>query len=296
MMKVIGRWPSRRVVSLFSSLLAIIFIAIAIWQPHWQWSRTVYHYSFVFDISQSMNTRDYQHDGHAVDRLGIAKLAAMQALTQLPCGSTLGLGLYTANNTYQLFNPLEVCEHYSVISTSLQRIDWQMAWANDSMIQRGLFAAIKLLEQAEYPPQLVFFTDGDELPKTDKQPAFMHEAGKPGGFIIGVGDLTASPVPHLDEKGNITDYWTLAEATGDRRDAAKMSSLFLSRLDEANLLRLAEITGMNYRQLEQPEQLIDWLRHQEFGQERQVMTDMRWLFALLALGFCVLPVVYRRRG
>ncbi|MEZ5450139.1 MAG: hypothetical protein R3E89_14605 [Thiolinea sp.] len=92
-------------------------------------------------------------DGQLQSRLAFGKQAVQQALEHfLLRTDRRPPGYFTANNTYQLFNPLEVCAHYSIISRVLQRIDWRMAWGNDSHIQYGLYAAIYLLNESEHRP------------------------------------------------------------------------------------------------------------------------------------------------
>ena len=52
-------------------------------------------------------------------RLEQAKAAAVEALARLPCGSEVGLGLFTGHRTLVLFTPVEVCEHYGDISRTI---------------------------------------------------------------------------------------------------------------------------------------------------------------------------------
>ncbi|MCB1619520.1 MAG: VWA domain-containing protein [Thiothrix sp.] len=279
------RMPGRYRSSLLL-LLALLCMVLALLRPFWPLERKVWNYSFILDITQSMNTRDYRLNGTLTDRLTMARQAVRSALTQLPCGSRVGLGLYTANNTYQLFQPLEVCRHYAIIADVLTHIDWRMAWANDSQIQYGLYAALELMNESADPPALVFLTDGDQSPPADpaREPAFMGAPGQPGGFIIGTGNEIPTPVPHLAPDNSISGYWTREEALNNSGGLnAVQSHLYLSRLDQARLQRFAVITGLSYRHLQQPEQLGRWLLAPELATTRTISTDMRWLFGGLAL-------------
>ncbi|HPE61990.1 MAG TPA: VWA domain-containing protein [Thiolinea sp.] len=267
-------------------LLALLCMALALLRPFWLLERKVWNYSFILDITQSMNTRDYHLNGELTDRLTVARQAMRAALKQLPCGSQVGLGLYTANNTYQLFNPLEVCEHYAIITDVLDHIDWRMAWANDSQIQYGLYAALELMNESDNPPALVFLTDGDQSPPADpaREPAFMGTPGQPGGVIIGTGNEIPTPVPHLAPDNSISGYWTREEALNNAGGLnAVQSHLYLSRLDQPRLQRFASITGLDYHHLQHPEQLGRWLLDPDLATTRRVSTDMRWLFGGMAL-------------
>ncbi len=61
------------------------------------------------------------------------------------------------------------------------------------------------------------------------------------------------------------------------------SRLYLSRLDETNLIRLAAITGLSYHRLEKPEDLTHALLEKDLASEHRIAVDIRWTLALMAL-------------
>jgi mxaL protein len=80
-----------------------------------------HHLAFV-DVTQSMNTLDMPQAGStstavaADSRLAFTRRALQRALADLPCGSKLGLGIFTEYRSLLLLAPLEVCAHYDSCS------------------------------------------------------------------------------------------------------------------------------------------------------------------------------------
>ena len=175
-----------------------LLILAALFNPRVPLEKDSYNLVFVIDITQSMNARDYHLDGLPADRLSFVKTSLKQVIANLPCGSRVGIGLFTTKNSFPLFEPLEICEHYGAIASSLMKIDWRMAWAADSHIARGLYTSLKEIGRLESKPSLVFLTDGQQTPATAKEPRFLLEAGENSGLIVGVGNLQPVPIPKLD--------------------------------------------------------------------------------------------------
>ena len=82
--------------------LAMGLIAMALWRPELPMPSAVYRHLVVFDISQSMNVEDATPAHDTLTRLEHAKAAALDAASALPCGSELGLGLFTGHRTFLL--------------------------------------------------------------------------------------------------------------------------------------------------------------------------------------------------
>ncbi|MDQ3773512.1 MAG: VWA domain-containing protein [Pseudomonadota bacterium] len=179
-----------------------------------------------------MNTVDYESNGGHVSRLELVKSALREGLRRLPCGSRIGLGLFTERESAILFQPVEVCGNYSAIDGAIARIDWRMAWAADSNIAQGLYNTIKLLKG--FNTHLVFMTDGHEAPPINSryQPDFKELTGevegarilatmqpaseprfdeRPGvvkGLIVGVGAYTLTPIPKFNEEGEQIGFYS----------------------------------------------------------------------------------------
>lgn len=269
--------------------LACGLLAASLVHPNLPWRTERHRYLMVLDITQSMNARDYHLEGMPGDRLGFVKEALRRVLAEMPCGTEVGLGLFTTQHTQILFSPLELCEHYAVIDDVLNRIDWRMAWAADSHIGHGIFAAVREISERDPTTRLVFFTDGQQYPG-DAEPAYFH--GVPGqikGLLVGVGGVQPVPIPKLDRENRPLGFWEYADLQNytpsptSPQARSHDSTLYRSRLDEANLLQLAQRTGLGYHRLVTPEGLLDALSAKSLAQVRTAPTDLRWFAALVAL-------------
>lgn len=277
-------------------LFAAALTALAVWNPEIALDTPVYRYLFVLDITQSMNTRDYLLGGTPTDRLSFAKTCIRRALDDLPCGSAVGLGLFTTQSVELLFEPLEVCRHRAIVEDVLDHVDWRMAWAADSHIAQGLYAAIRLTRKRGEDLRLVFFSDGQQTPEISAQPAFSGKPGEVQGFVVGTGGLHPVPIPKLDRDNRALGFWQSADLVTplattsyaglpsfERSQPEPKADLYLSWLHEKELKELSSATGLRYVRLEQPEDLSRALRTPELGEMRRVATGMGWLFAAGAL-------------
>lgn len=270
----------------YSLTLAALLLAACLFKPTFTMIRPVFRYLLVIDITQSMNANDYHQEGFPADRLGFVKATIRQALEHLPCGSEVGLGLFTTRNSQVLFEPLEICGHFPLITNVLEHIDWRMAWAADSHIARGLFTGLRETAARGKDTRLVFFTDGQQFPPEPDPPPFDGQPGAIAGIVVGVGGSQAVPIPRLDKENLPIGFWEYV----DLRDYLPPSAiptdgsrLYLSRLDEANLIRLAAITGLSYHRLEKPEDLTHALLEKDLASEHRIAVDIRWTLALMAL-------------
>jgi mxaL protein len=273
------------------TVLAGILLTTAAFRPTARLQRNVFRYLFVLDITQSMNTRDVHLDGVTVDRLGYSKAAVRNALLNLPCGSEVGLGLFTTRNTQILFEPIEVCDHLPIIDDVLSHIDWRMAWAADSYIAEGVFNALRQLRNRPVPVQLAFLTDGQQTPEEAVQPNFSGKPSEQKGLLIGVGGLQPVTIPKLDRNNELIGYWEIAEVRapvsttayqGPTPDPAAQPrpehGPYLSHLFEDRLKQLAGTTGLDYVRLTDPDALNDALQTHARSESRQVATDLSpWL-------------------
>ena len=284
----VGNWR------LIALLLAAGLLALTFAQPHLPLTRPVYRYLFVIDITQSMNTRDYHAAGLPPERLEYAKEAIRLALAELPCGSEAGLGLFTTQSVQFLFEPLEVCGHLSVLDDVLTHFDWRMAWAANSFVEQGLYAAIREVGKRDPGVRLAFFTDGQETPPQSQRPAFKGKPGEVLGVIVGTGGARPAMVPRYDRENQFIGYWQNADVEPMpvsttvyekqlESPALPRTGNYLSWLDEAHLKELSAITGLRYHRLEEPERLIALLRNADFAERRTAETDLRPLLGLLAL-------------
>lgn len=269
--------------------LACLLLAGSLAHPNIPWRGGVHRYLMVLDITQSMNARDYHMEGMPGDRLSFVKESLRRAMAAMPCGTEIGLGLFTTQHTQILFKPLELCEHYAVIDDVLAHIDWRMAWAADSHIGHGVIAALREISEADPSIRLVFFTDGQQYP-ADAEAAYFH--GVPGqvkGLLVGVGGSQPVPIPKLDRENRPQGYWEYADLQNYTPSPASPEArshdrtLYRSRLDEAHLVQLAEVTGLGYHRLVSADGLLKALSARELAEERSAPADLRPIAAGCAL-------------
>ncbi len=277
-------------------LLILGLLGGTFFHPSWTLPRSTYRYLFVFDITQSMNTRDYHVPALPSDRLGYAKTALEQALVTLPCGSEAGLAVFTHKNTHLILNPLEICQHGSAIRDALRAIDWRSAWAADSHIAYGLFDAIRTAKEVD--AALVFLSDGEQFPATLREPEFRGKLRQVPGWILGVGGHSSTPIPKLDMEGHLNGYWKITDLPRQTltsryrtHSTPRRSGLLLSHLDETSLRRLAAKTGLDYRRLRTSDDLQRTLLQPRTSRVRPREVDLRAWLAGLALGFAVVVLI-----
>lgn len=204
--------------------LATLLVLASFLMPRWPLDQSVYSTLFVIDITRSMNVADYRVGGEPVTRLARAKTAVAAAIGRLPCGSRAGLALFSERTVNITLMPIEVCAHFSSLQASIELIDWRMAWAADSNINRGLVNGMEKLRtlrgdhHIDDTTSLVFLTDGQEAPpvnpRYEPDPALLvpgKKDGEPGappadsaplhGVVIGVGGYTPVPIPKYSPEG-----------------------------------------------------------------------------------------------
>lgn len=286
--------------------LAGMVVAVCLWRPTGTIPRQIYRYMFVFDITQSMNTQDYHLQGMPQDRLGFAKEAVRQGLHALPCGSEVGLGLFTTQTVHFLFEPLDICEHFGVIDDVLSHIDWRMAWSADTHVEMGVYHALRELGKIDPAIRLVFLSDGQETPPQSIRPQYDGKSGSIVGAIIGVGGVTPIKVPHYDRENQLLGYWENADIEKPPISTTVYSEkietrtlpnegLYLSWLDEPHLKAISAVTGLTYKRLETGSSFAEFLLSPLMAEQRPTATDLRPILAGAALLIlCIVLAVERR--
>jgi mxaL protein len=292
----------------WSLLLALLFVGAALLQPTWERSGVLHSFLMVIDITQSMNTRDQRMDGLQASRLQAAKAAARQTILDLPCGSRVGLALFSEYRTFIMFAPVEVCANFTELTAALARIDGRMSWAGASEIAKGVSFALRTQRALAERPLLVFFTDGHEAPPLDPRFRTRFEAapGELHGVLVGVGGDRPVPIPKFGPDGQALGYWRVDEVMHDDPhnlgrggsvkdegtvDASgqpaarktKISNEHLSSLRETYLQQLAKEAGLGYLRLQEPKQSSAALRALPPSKVARSKTNVDWLPAALAL-------------
>lgn len=225
-------------------ILAAILLVVAIILPGIPSSSKTFDYVFIIDITRSMTTRDYlNHEDKNIDRLVKVKAELIELTRKLPCGSKIGLGVFTERMPALFFSPVETCSNFTVIEQSISHIDWRMAWSADSNISKALYNTLKMMKADDLSKStLVFVTDGHEAPPvnpryepdfsdintTERNPIgalemarqnrmgmnqqadFDEETqGTKQGIILGVGGTTPTKIPKYDEDGIQKGFYTV---------------------------------------------------------------------------------------
>ena len=284
-------------------LLALIFLAAAIWNPILNLRQDFRHYMFVVDITQSMNVEDMQVDSLPTSRLNYTLHLLRNTIKALPCGTKISLALFANAEIVPLYIPIEVCSNFAILDNTLSHIEWRMAWRGSSHLRLALLDATRVLLLMPEPTQLILFTDGDEaaplnaITKIDLPPI----EGSNGWLFAGVGSDKPSPVPKLNSKDEVIGYWSHyaikiepsqivnEDSVGKRDDsiASDPNEYYLSALREDYLKELAKEVGANYSKVDSPENLIESLEKLPPAGHGNVPVPIGWLFAVLA-AICML--------
>ena len=313
--------PSGARFAMLAAALALTAAGLA--KPMVPLPADVFRHLVVFDITQSMNVGDAMSGAPTLTRLEHAKAAVLEAAAALPCGSELGLGLFTGHRTFLLIAPVEVCTGYPDLAAAVRAVDWRMAWKARSEIAKGVHSGLGIARSLGPHTILVFLTDGHEAPPLhpELRPDFGAEPGAVRGLLAGVGGPVPLPIPKLDPQGKSLGYWgaedvmqvdewSLGRGTsvsesyagtdgGSTQDRIEAGTEHLSALREPYLRSLAIGLGLHYRRVGSAGDLGSALRHPEFANEVETITDLRPLLAgvaaLLLAGSYVAPAK-RRRG
>lgn len=303
--------------------LAALLLLGCLLPGHLTLQRARFDHVVVLDITQSMNVPDALVDGRPAARIDAAKHAVREAMLDLPCGSKLGLGIFTEYRTLLVLAPVEVCENLGELRATLANLDGRMAWINGSEVAKGLHSGLAVAKQLEDKPSLVFITDGQESPPLHPRhrPKLNGEPGEVPGLIVGVGQAQPSPIPKRDPQGRPIGVWGADEVLqADPRSRGRSGSVagegmaddaagpsvsvgatpgteHLSGLREPYLRLLAQEDGLQYHHLDGPRGLSEALRAPMFQRPVPVKLPLRDLLAPLALLVLVLPYgwqVWRR--
>ncbi|MDO9106553.1 MAG: VWA domain-containing protein [Methylovulum sp.] len=294
--------------------LALAAMLVLFARPEHIQQRPIYNYTFIIDITRSMNAADYKQDGQAVSRLQHVKHSLRGLLAKLPCQSKVGLGLFTERRSALLFEPIEVCRGYNDIDTALAKVDWRMAWAADSRIAGGLLNTLEMLQKLDTHP--IFITDGQEAPPINPRyrSNFSAVKGKLKGMIIGVGGLQAVAIPKFNNKGepdgvygpdDVPQRSTFGESDLNPEkiqgynarnapfgSAAAVGAEHLSALQENYLQALSAEAGLHYQRLTTEDELTKALQIRDFAVQKDIAVDVRWQAAMVGLGLYILIYVW----
>lgn len=277
----------RRLISRSNAVLlfALLLLTIAVTMRPLTLPTQVYRLQVAFDISQSMDVRDIAHTQKVESRLEYAKRAARDLLLELPCGSKIGWSAFTGRRTLTLLTPLDVCEHYAGLLSSLDEISGEMRWSNGSIIGKGLYQIMRATHETDNTTMVVFITDGHEAPPLEIGQRGMPNTAKfdVNGLIVGVGGDTPMPIPKTDPDGTSIGFWQASEVVQRVDLPAGSSHEELSRRHDEHLQKLARLANLDYIPLRSTQALLDATVESGYSQSQQSIRDVRWIPAMFAL-------------
>ncbi len=295
--------------ALVALLVACAALVVGLANPSMEVGRTLHRQLLVFDITQSMNVVDDPRGADPPTRLDRARRAALGAMAKLPCGSQIGLGLFTGHRTLVLFAPVEVCAHYGDMAATIEAIDWRMAWEARSEVAKGLHSALLAARHLGAGTTVVFVTDGHEAPPINPElrPRYRGEVGEVRGAVAGIGGDELVPIPKLDSEGRRRGFWKpedvlqvdtaslgrvgASDPRGpahapdrialERRIAAGREHL--SSLKESYLRALSAELRLEYARVRDSDDMRRLLEHPALGLRRGAALELRRPLGALAL-------------
>ncbi|VVU48916.1 MxaL protein [Burkholderia anthina] len=274
----------------WATAAAVPLLVAAAAMPRVTLPRDTFSYVVTFDITQSMDVEDAVLDGAPVSRLAFARTTMRDVLGRLPCGAKVGWSVFTGQRTLLLLPPVDVCENYDALLSSLDRIDGRMRWTNWSRIaEGGIYSAVRVAHDVGRGAAVVFFTDGQEAPPLLSTDVTKRDINRVhvGGWLIGVGGDQAAPIPRTDADGNRHGYWQaedVIQVPAQQGSATPAESHEeRSALQGRYLASVAEQIGFGYRRLSSAASLRDAMLDERFAHREPTPTDLRWAPALCAL-------------
>ena len=238
--------------------LSIVFLILGLINPKVNIERDIYNYIFVVDISQSMLTKDMSIDGQKVSRLDYSKKLLQGIMDQLPCKTNVSIGMFAGVSVAATYTPINICDNYSAINSTIQHLDWRSVWSGNSRIREGLSNLARLIRSFPQSARVVFLTDGEEAPRlhTFNTRDLSQFQGETDWLMVGIGSEEGSAIPKYDSENQLIGFWSvdsfalqpgiaqISESNiGARNDsiAFSESDRYISKLNEKYLI---EITSM----------------------------------------------------
>ena len=238
--------------------LSIIFLILGLINPKISIERDIHNYIFVVDISQSMLTKDMSIEGQKVSRLDYSKKLLQGIMDQLPCKTNVSIGMFAGVSVAATYTPINICDNYSAINSTIQHLDWRSVWSGNSRIREGLSNLARLIRSFPQSARVVFLTDGEEAPRlhTFNTRDLSQFQGETDWLMVGIGSEEGSAIPKYDSENQLIGFWSIdsfalqpgiaqiSESNiGARNDsiAFSESDRYISKLNEKYLI---EITSM----------------------------------------------------
>ena len=254
----------------FFLLVSFILLLLALINPSIPVNQSLYNYILIADISQSMNTEDMKINQKTVSRLDYTKHIMSRLVEDFPCGTKVSIGMFAGVSVSATYSPIEVCENFSNINTTISKLDWRVTWSGNTRIRESVVNLARLIRSFPESAQVVYFTDGEEAPKLhvfNTRDLGQFQGGNDWLFV-GIGSNEGAPIPKYDNKNQLIGYWSndsfalqpgiaqISESNIGVRDnkvASGATDRYMSKLDSEYLEKLAKeiggfyIDGQSYR-------------------------------------------------
>ena len=243
--------------------LSIIFLILGLINPKVTIERDIHNYIFVVDISQSMLTKDMSIEGKEVSRLDYSKKLLQGIMDQLPCKTNVSIGMFAGVSVAATYTPINICDNYSAVNSTIQHLDWRSVWSGNSRIREGLSNLARLIRSFPQSARVVFLTDGEEAPRlhTFNTRDLSQFQGEADWLMVGIGSEEGSAIPKYDSENQLIGFWSvdsfalqpgiaqISESNiGARNDsiAFSESDRYISKLNEKYLVEIASMIKGNY--------------------------------------------------
>ncbi|MEK9714690.1 MAG: vWA domain-containing protein [Methylophilaceae bacterium] len=254
----------------FFLLVSFFLLVLALINPSIPVNQSLYNYILIADISQSMNKEDKKINQKTVSRLDYTKHIMSRLVEDFPCGTKVSIGMFAGVSVSATYSPIEVCENFSNINTTISKLDWRVTWSGNTRIRESVINLARLIRSFPESAQVVYFTDGEEAPKLHVFNTRDLEQFQGGNdwLFVGIGSDEGAPIPKYDNKNQLIGYWSndsfalqpgiaqISESNIGVRDnkvASGATDRYMSKLDSEYLEKLAKeiggfyVDGQSYR-------------------------------------------------
>jgi len=285
--------------------LSIIFLFLALINPKLTIKRDIHNFIFVVDISQSMLTKDMEIDGENVSRLDYSKQLLQGIMDQLQCKTNVSVGMFAGVSVAATYTPINICNNFSAISSTIQHLDWRAVWSGNSRIREGFTSLARLIRSFPQSARVVFLTDGEEAPKLHafNTRDLSQFQGETDWLIVGIGSEEGAAIPKYDSENQLIGFWSnesfalqpgiaqISESNiGSRSDiiAFNESDRYISKLNEKYLIEVTSMIKGQYVRGESVNSVVSQMNKIPASWRDDSELPLRNLFVSLSLIFFLL--------
>lgn len=285
--------------------LSIIFLFLALINPKLTIKRDIHNFIFVVDISQSMLTKDMVIDGESVSRLDYSKQLLQGIMDQLPCKTNVSVAMFAGVSVAATYTPINICNNFSAISSTIQHLDWRSVWSGNSRIREGFTSLARLIRSFPQSARVVFLTDGEEAPKLHafNTRDLSQFQGETDWLIVGIGSEEGAAIPKYDSENQLIGFWSnesfalqpgiaqISESNiGSRSDiiAFSESDRYISKLNEKYLIEVTSMIKGQYIRGESVNSVVSQMNKIPASWRDDSELPLRNIFVSLSLIFFLL--------